>query len=289
MLLFPKRIQSHALTVTGKASTFINVSWLETVDHGPVRVLTLNRPDRKNAIPLEGWDQLRTAFEDFGSAPSRVLVVTGAGGDFCSGADLDPSRIATVSSVVDSAARMKMVGAAANALHRIAKPTIAAVDGVAVGAGMNLALGCDLVVASDRARFAEIFVRRGLTVDFGGTWILPRLVGMQRAKELVLSGRTVLAEEALDIGLVLEVVPAEALLDRALELAHSLLAGAPFVQTLAKRGLNTAFQSSFTETLGWEGQSQAIAWSSPDAIEGVTAFLERRDPIWSGSDSDDKA
>ncbi len=121
--------------------------------------------------------------------------------------------------------RMKEVGAAAMALHRLTKPAIAAVDGVAVGAGMNLALGCDVVIATERARFSEIFVKRGLTVDFGGSWLLPRIVGMQRAKDLALSGRIVEAEEAFRIGLVTEVVPVEALGQRVAEIADGFLVG----------------------------------------------------------------
>ena len=156
-------------------------------DKGTVRWLTLNRPARKNAIPPDGWQTLAHAFTAFGDSPQRVLVVTGAGGAFCSGADLGDDRVDQTTA--ERQARLKMVGSAALSLHQLKKPTIAAVDGVAAGAGMNLALGCDVVLASDRARFSEIFVRRGLTVDFGGTWLLPRIVGLQRAKELALSGR----------------------------------------------------------------------------------------------------
>ncbi len=258
------------------------VSWLVVEDRGPIRWITINRPERKNAIPFTGWPELRRVFVDFESSDARVLVLTGAGGDFCSGADLDPSRVSEMQSVADRHRRMKVVGEAAMALHRTTKPTIAAVDGYAVGAGMNLALGCDVVICTDRARFAEIFVRRGLTVDFGGTWLLPRIVGLQRAKELALSGRIVEAEEALEIGLVLEVVGTGELAARATALAESFLAGAPVAQMFAKQGLNVSFESSFADALGLEGQSQAIAWSTDDVAEGIAAFLERRDPEWKG-------
>ena len=143
------------------------MSWLSHEDIDDVRVLTIDRPDRKNAIPYDGWPELRNAFVDFESSEARVLIVTGAGGEFCAGADLDPGEMEQVTSVASRHERMKVVASAAAALHRTTKPTIAAVDGVAVGAGMNLALGCDVVVASERARFSEIFVRRGLTLDFG--------------------------------------------------------------------------------------------------------------------------
>jgi len=258
------------------------VDWLKSESEKGVRWLTIDRPETKNAIPVDGWPELGDAFVDFERSDDRVLVVTGAGGEFCSGADLDPDRFSSESSVVEAHRRMKIVGRAATALHTISKPTIAAVDGVAVGAGMNLAIGCDVVVATDRARFSEIFVRRGLTVDFGGTWLLPRIVGLQRAKELALSGRIVPADEALAIGLVLEVVAVEDLRDRVLELAGSFLAGAPVGQRFAKQGINASFQSSLAEALSWEGQSQAIALGTGDVVEGVAAFLQGRDPKWRG-------
>jgi 2-(1,2-epoxy-1,2-dihydrophenyl)acetyl-CoA isomerase len=177
---------------------------------------------------------------------------------------------------------MKMVERAATGLHRLTKPTVAAVDGVAVGAGMNLALGCDVVIASERARFSEIFVRRGLTVDFGGTWLLPRIVGLQRAKELALSGRIIPAAEAVELGIAMEVVPVDELRRRADEIARSFLAGAPIGQMFAKQGLNASFESSWAESLSWEGQSQAIAFRTEDVVEGVAAFLQKRDPDWTG-------
>lgn len=263
-------------------STVIVVTWLVTDDRGSVRWLTIHRPERKNAIPFEGWGELREAFEDFEKSGQRVLVVTGAGGEFCAGADLDPSRLDRMQTVADRHLRMKVVGAAAMALHRLTKPTIAAVDGVAVGAGMNLALGCDVVVATERARFAEIFVRRGLTVDFGGSWLLPRVVGLQRAKELALSGRIVEAAEAARIGLVAEVVPVEELERRATELAESFLQGAPLAQMFAKQTLDAAFQMSLADALSWEGDAQSVALGTEDAAEGLLAFLEKRDPVWKG-------
>ncbi|MFV2074195.1 MAG: enoyl-CoA hydratase/isomerase family protein [Thermoanaerobaculales bacterium] len=258
------------------------MNWLLTEDDGEIRRLTFNRPERKNAVPPEGWPALRDAFADFEKSEARVLIITGAGGEFCAGADLDRSGSALQESVTHRHRRMKTIGEAASALHRTTKPTIAAVDGVAVGAGMNIALGCDVVIASTRARFSEIFVKRGLTVDFGGTWLLPRIVGLQRAKELALSGRIVDAEEALAIGLAVEVVPPEELAGRARGVAESFLEGAPIAQMFAKQGLNASFESSFADSLSWEGQSQAIALGTADSEEGVAAFLEKRAPSWRG-------
>jgi 2-(1,2-epoxy-1,2-dihydrophenyl)acetyl-CoA isomerase len=258
------------------------VTWLLTEDRGQVRWLTIDRPERKNAVPFDGWGDLRAAFEDFERSDQRVLVVTGAGGEFCSGADLDPSRLDRIQTVAGRHARMKEVGSAAMALHRLTKPTIAAVDGVAVGAGMNLALGCDVVVATERARFSEIFVRRGLTVDFGGSWLLPRIVGLQQAKELALTGRIVEAEEAARMRLVLEVVPVEELEARVTELAEAFLWGAPMAQMFAKQTIDAAFQTSLADALSWEGEAQSVALGTEDAAEGLLAFLEKRDPVWKG-------
>lgn len=254
--------------------------WLEIDDHGPVRTINLNRPERRNAIPSDGWADLTAAFEEFESADARVLVIRGEGGDFCAGADLGDRM--EPPGVVESKRRMKHVGRAALTLHRLSKPTIAVVDGVAVGAGMNMALGCDVVIASTRARFSEIFVQRGLTLDFGGSWLLPRVVGMQAAKDLALSGRIVGAEEALRLGLCLDVVEPEQLEERVAEQVERFLAGAPVGQMFAKQGLNHAWDISFPDALDWEGQSQAICFTTSDVVEGILAFTQKRPPEFKG-------
>lgn len=255
--------------------------WLRSEDRGPARWLILDRVERKNAVPSDGWGDLRKAFLDFESSSQRVLVVTGAGGAFCSGADLDPAD-RSETGVVANRRRMQRVGEAAMALHRLTKPTVALVDGIAAGAGMNLALGCDLVIATTRARFSEIFVQRGLTVDFGGSWLLPRIVGLQRAKELSLTGRIIDAEEALGIGLVLEVIEPSTVDQRMEDLTSSLATGAPVAQMFAKENLNHSFQFDFAQALAAEGQAQSICLESEDAVEGVTAFLDKRPPTFRG-------
>lgn len=260
----------------------MSVNWIKTEDQGQVRWLTLDRPDRRNAVPMDGWEDLTIAFRAFEESTARVLIITGAGEDFCAGADLDPSRINEFQSVEDRHRRMKVVGKAALTLHRLTKPTIAAVDGVAVGAGMNLALGCDIVLATPRSRFSEIFVRRGLTVDFGGSWLLPRIVGIQRAKEMALTGRIVPGSEALALGLVTELIDPEALKSRTTEMAISLLAGAPQAQMFTKQMINASFESSLSDALAGEGQAQSILLGTEDAAEGVLSFLEKRDPSWRG-------
>ena len=149
---------------------------------GAVATVTLNRPERKNALDEPTWAALHDAVREVGHDPAvRVLVITGAGGAFCAGADLSGDNAGR-----HPLERMRRIGEIALSLHELAKPTIAKVHGVAVGAGWNLALGCDLVVASPEARFSQIFARRGLSLDFGGSWLLPKLVGMQQAKRLAL-------------------------------------------------------------------------------------------------------
>lgn len=255
--------------------------FVTTQDRGAVRWLTMSNPGRKNAIPPDSWVELAETFERFEASDARVLVITGSGGDFCSGADMNKSK-PDVPSAADNATRMRRTNRAANALHRLSKPTIAAVDGVAVGAGMNLALGCDIVVATDRARFAEIFVKRGLTIDFGGTWLLPRHVGLARARELALTGRVVDAEEALAIGLVTETVTAETLEERVTQLADTLAAGAPLAQAMIKRALDRSSTMTWEQALSFEEQAQAVLLSSEDLIEGASAFIEKRSPEFKG-------
>jgi 2-(1,2-epoxy-1,2-dihydrophenyl)acetyl-CoA isomerase len=258
------------------------MDWIRIDDRDRVRWMTFDRPEFRNAVPSpDGWDDIARCLAEFETSGARVLVIAGARGAFCSGAQLDPNRFQETGTAA-AKRRMNKVAEAATTLRRLTKPTIAAVDGVAVGAGMNLALGCDLVIASDRARFSEIFVRRGLTLDFGGTWLLPRIVGPQRAKELAFSGRIVGAAEALSIGLCLEVVTPEQLDRRVTEVAESFVAGAPVAQMLAKQSLDRSWELSFEDALDWEGQSQAICAGTEDVAEGIDAFLSKRPPEFKG-------
>ena len=257
---------------------------ISIADRDAIRTITIDRPERKNAIPPGGWRRLRDAFVDFESSDNRVLIITGSGGAFCSGADLspDPEDLASFQTVVGRYERMRTVGSAAETLHRMSKPTVAAVDGIAAGAGLSLALGCDVVVATTRAQFAAIFVRRGLVVDFGGTWLLPRLVGLQQAKELALSGRAVPAAEAREMGMVTKLVAAENLEVAARAVAESFLVGGPLAQTMIKAGMNQSLSMSFSGALAFEAYGQTICLGSEDAAEGIRAFLQKRPPRFTG-------
>ena len=253
---------------------------------GVVRV-TLNRPDKKNAINGPMWRELIDVFDDVADTRTdRVLVITGAGDGFCSGADLAPGDnpdLASQDGGIGSTFRqMRVVGRAALRLHELPQPSIAAVNGVAAGAGLNLALGCDLIIASERARFTEIFSKRGLNVDFGGSWVLPRLVGLHKAKELVFLADIIDAEEAEHIGIVNRVVAHEELEKVAGEYAARLAALPPIQLSLSKRLLNQSFSVSMAEALEFEDTAQAMNFASKDTAEAMLAFLQKREPKFTG-------
>lgn len=250
-----------------------------------VMTVTLHRPEKKNAMNGRMWHELIDIFDEIeASSDTRVLVITGAGDGFCSGADLtDAGNAGNLSEGVGGSLRMmRMVGRAALRLHEVHVPTIAAVNGVAAGAGCNLALGCDLVVASDRARFSEIFSKRGLSVDFGGSWILPRLIGLHRAKELVLLAEVIDAAEAERIGLVNRVVAHADLLATAGELATRIAALPPVQLSVSKRLLNQSLSVSMAEALEFEDVAQVMNFQSADTAEAIAAFVEKRDPTFTG-------
>lgn len=246
--------------------------------------VTLNRPERKNAANGAMWDELLTVTREIaGRSDDRAVVFTGAGGDFCSGADVtgmaDRSGGAPE---VHQLAAMRHVGDVCLAVHRLPQPTIAKVRGVAVGAGMNLALVCDLVVAGETARFSEIFARRGLTIDFGGSWSLPRRVGLHRAKELALLADIIDAPTAAEMGLVNRVLP-DAELDAFVdEWAARLAAGPPIALAMTKRLLNNSSNVTLEEALDDEGLSQSVNFGTADTREAVMAFLEKRQPTFEG-------
>jgi enoyl-CoA hydratase/carnithine racemase len=244
---------------------------------GDVATVTLNNPLRKNSMSDEGWRLLREALDDVARSTARVLVVTGTGADFCAGADLSGGP-----SDHHPLLNMRFINEACIALHRLAIPVIARVDGNAVGAGMNLALACDFVIATDRARFSEIFVKRGLSIDFGGSWLLPRLVGLHRAKAMVLLGDFVSSQEALTLGIVREVVAPDDLDDAVTLLADRLLAGPPIAMSQSKRMLNDAFESTLDQALENEARAQTINGGMADAVEAANAFFEKRPPVFRG-------
>ncbi|HWU06494.1 MAG TPA: enoyl-CoA hydratase-related protein [Streptomyces sp.] len=247
-------------------------------DADGVRTLTLNRPHRKNAIDTELWEALRTALDAAGRDRSvRALVLTGAGGAFCSGADISKGL-----SGVHPVYRMRTLTDVTLLLHELPVPTVAKVTGVAVGAGWNLALGCDLVVATPRARFSQVFTRRALSPDCGGSWLLPRLVGLQQAKRLALLAETIDAEEARALNLVTWVVDAgkvDAFTD---DLTARLAAGAPVALAQTKALLNEGAERTLREALAGEARAQAANFATADVREAYAAFAGEREAHFTG-------
>jgi 2-(1,2-epoxy-1,2-dihydrophenyl)acetyl-CoA isomerase len=247
---------------------------------GGVLTITLNRPEKKNAINGTMWVELLATLRDAAvDGDVRVVVLTGAGGAFCSGADLSPGGR---DEGKHQLARMRDVADVCLALHHLPKPIIAKVGGVAAGAGCNMALGCDLIVASDDARFSEIFARRGLTIDFGGSFVLPRLVGLHKAKELAFFADVISAQDAERLGIVNRVVPAAELDAFVDDWATRLAAGPPIALSMTKKLLNDGASSSLDQALEAEGMAQTVNFGTADTAEAMLAFVEKREPRFSG-------
>jgi 2-(1,2-epoxy-1,2-dihydrophenyl)acetyl-CoA isomerase len=247
-----------------------------------IATITLNRPDARNAIDLVMRRELLAALDEIeGDAATRVLVLTGAGGHFCSGGDVKTMR-AKRHTAAEGRARVEALNRMVLRLVDFPRPTIAMVDGFAVGAGSNLALCCDMIVASDRARFGEVFAKIGLVPDGGGTWLLPRVVGLARAKELVFTADVIDATEAARIGLVNRVVPAAELAAATRLLAEKVAAGPPAILRMAKHMLNRAVTSDLASALDLEAFSQAVAITGDDHQEGLAAFFDKRAPRFTG-------
>jgi 2-(1,2-epoxy-1,2-dihydrophenyl)acetyl-CoA isomerase len=249
------------------------------VDRG-VATVTIDRPEKKNAISLEMREQLWSAFEQISEDDSvRAVILTGGGEDFCAGMDVGEMGGA---GVAWSMTKMRRLHSIARAIHKLKKPTIAAVNGVCVGVGWSYALACDFVIASETARFAQIFRNVGLTPDGGAVWQLRQQIGAMRAKEIVYSGRTVRADEALALGLVLEKTESARLLERARELARSFCEAPTLALGMAKRQFELAESIGFDAFLEAEFCMQPLISRSEDHHEGVAAFKEKRSPVFRG-------
>jgi enoyl-CoA hydratase len=257
-------------------STYRNVS--VTVEEG-IATVVIERPSVRNALDLDTVSELRTALSELGSnAAVGALIVTGAGeSSFVSGADINDIR-----------ARGRDDGLAAinsslfAAVERFPRPTIAAVNGYALGGGCELALACDIRVASDTAKFGQPELGLGIIPAAGATQRLPRIVGMGWAKHLILSGEIIDAKQALEIGLVTAIMPASQLQVRARELARRILRQGPLAARLAKLALNASARVDLDSGLLIETLAQALCYSSEDKQEGTTAFLEKRKPKFTG-------
>jgi enoyl-CoA hydratase/carnithine racemase len=250
-----------------------------------IATLTLNRPERLNALGGTLRQDLHDAVTRAGADPEvRVMVVTGAGKGFCSGGDVKAMGEAKagqrerplIEKIAPGRDRTLL------AMREAPQPIIAAVNGAAAGAGMNLALGCDLRIASTNAKFTQAFVKRGLHPDWGGTYFLPRVVGMAKACEMIFTGEVIDAAEALRLGIVSQVVAPEELLPTAYDLARRIAAGPPVAIRLAKRSLYANEDLDLRGALQIETMAQNICFETEDATEGIRAFGEKRAPIFKG-------
>jgi 2-(1,2-epoxy-1,2-dihydrophenyl)acetyl-CoA isomerase len=265
------------------------VSVAERVDQvlvdvvGPLATVSLNRPEALNAMTAELLEQLLTALEELADGRVRVVVLTGAGRAFCAGGDLRAGvggAVAGPPPVASQERRLRTFMRISQLLREMPAATVAAVNGACAGAGMSLALACDLRVAARAARFTTAFLGVGLSGDFGGTWLLPRVVGGGRARDLYLRPRPLDAAEALAVGLVSEV--ADDVLARAHEVAAELLAQPPLALAAVKQNLNDADRVGFEAALDREAARHTACAATQDAAEATTAFLEHRRPVFEG-------
>jgi 2-(1,2-epoxy-1,2-dihydrophenyl)acetyl-CoA isomerase len=246
--------------------------------------VTLNRPEQRNAVNADMRDELIHVLTDARLNPDiRALVLTGSGKGFCTGADLSgPRREGPAGPGVTREVMKGSSQRLIRALWDLEKPVVAAVNGVAAGLGSHLAFASDFVIAAEGVRFIEVFVRRGIAVDAGGAFLLPRLVGLQKAKEMVYFGEDLTAEEGQRVGLVSKIVPADQLEAAAREWAEKLAQGPTLAIGMSKRLLNRSLESDIETALEEEALVQTIVTQSEDTKEGMMAFMERRQPQFRG-------
>jgi 2-(1,2-epoxy-1,2-dihydrophenyl)acetyl-CoA isomerase len=260
---------------------------LFTVEGGIAR-LTLNRPDKLNSFNVQMHGEVREALSRVNSSGARVLVLTGAGRGFCAGQDLGDRAVAPASGGVDAAgpdlgeSLEHRYNPLVLALHNLPMPVIAAVNGVAAGAGANIALACDIVIAARSASFVQAFSKLGLIPDSGGTWILPRLIGNARAMGLTMLGNKLPAAQAADWGMIWQCVEDEKLAATVEALAQQLAVAATRGLAATKEAIRSSWQHSFPEQLEVERDMQRELGRSGDYTEGVAAFTEKRAPRFTG-------
>jgi 2-(1,2-epoxy-1,2-dihydrophenyl)acetyl-CoA isomerase len=249
-----------------------------------VSTITLARPEKLNAFGGTMREDLLAALRAADADPAtRVVVITGAGRAFCAGGDVD--YMSGLQKTADVPSFRKLLDAGRDIVTTIAemdKPVLASVNGVAAGAGCNLALACDYRIAADTAKLGETFVKIGLHPDWGGTWLLPRLVGRARAAELLMTGRIVEAAEALAIGMVDRIVPAAELAAETAKLARTIADAPPIAIAGIKRALRASERNDLRAQLELEAEHQTAAFLSKDAAEGMGAFFEKRAARFTG-------
>ena len=254
---------------------------LVTLDGGIKRV-TINRPERRNSVDSETVEMLHDEIRRSAEDESKVIILTGAGEAFCAGADLQATGGHDIRKIDVTASLRSHTNPTIVAMRALPKPIIARVHGPAVGVGCNYALASDIIIASDQAKFGQVFVKIGLMPDGGSTYFLPRTVGYHKAFELMATGDVISAQDALALGIINRVVPADEL-DEAVDQMAARLAAAPAVAIAKiKQGLNHGERSDLASALDFEAVNQADCFRSEDFLEGVTAFIEKRKPNFKG-------
>jgi 2-(1,2-epoxy-1,2-dihydrophenyl)acetyl-CoA isomerase len=252
---------------------------------GGIALLVLNRPDRLNSFTTKMYRELSNRMNQIKKDDEiKVVIITGAGKGFCAGSDVSDRLASRVGKIGEENRfeTLRPTGAVALDIADLDKPIIAAINGVAVGAGLSLALLSDIRLASDKARFGAVWINMGFIPDLGATYYLPRIVGMEKALELMLSGEVINAEEALRIGLVSRIVPHERLMTDAKELATKIAAGPSVAVELTKRGLRRALSNDLKTQLDYESYAQNLCRKTEDHKEAVQAFKEKRKPKFRG-------
>ena len=249
-----------------------------------IAFLTLNRPEKLNAFTVT---MLYVVFPKILSEIQeddevRALVITGAGRGFCSGADLEQDWIDLSSHNLGTSDRLQPLGAFALSLYSFEKPVIAAINGIAAGAGVSVALLSDIRIASENARFSLAFVKRGLTPDCGVTFLMPRLIGAAKSFELMCTGDIIDAKEAENIGLVNKVVPHDRLMDEVVSFARRLAEGPPLAIAQIKRAIHNGLVNNLEQQLYFETYAQNFCWGTEDFKEGVNSFLGKYQPKFKG-------
>jgi len=246
--------------------------------------ITLNRPDQLNAVTRRTLDEVERALKDFRKDSAiRTVILTGVGERaFCAGADLKGGIFTPQTDPVRGAKLARTGQEFTEMLERYEKPVIAAVNGFAVGGGCEIALACDLIVASENAQFGQTEINVGLVPGWGGTQRLPRLAGRNKAKELIFTGDRITANEAERIGIVNKVVPLAKLPEAALELARKLASKSPIMLRLAKQAVNRGIEMDLKSGLAEEVKAFRVCFTTQDFKEGLTAFLEKRQPKFEG-------